>query len=104
MEPEPLDKLDSLRSRIRNCGSLLVAYSGGVDSALVSLVAHQELGGRALACIGVSPSYPQRELRQATDLATQMGFACRQVETGEHANPAYAANAPDRCYYCKTEL
>jgi pyridinium-3,5-biscarboxylic acid mononucleotide sulfurtransferase len=67
-------------------------------------VAHRELGGRALACIGVSPSYPARELRAATGLAAEMGFACRVVETHEHANPAYSANAPDRCFFCKVEL
>jgi pyridinium-3,5-biscarboxylic acid mononucleotide sulfurtransferase len=104
MHPELTNKLDLLRARVRNCGSLLVAYSGGVDSALVALVAHRELGGRALACVGVSPSYPARELRAATDLAAEMGFACRVVETHEHANPAYSANAPDRCFFCKVEL
>ena len=71
---------------------------------VVALVAHRELCGRALACIGVSPSYPARELREATELAAQMGFACRVVQTGEHANPAYAANAPDRCFFCRMTL
>ena len=87
-----------------SCGSALVAYSGGVDSALVMVVAHQELGDRALACIGVSPSYPTREMRAAIELAEQLGVPYRQIDTEEHLDPSYAANPVDRCYFCKTEL
>lgn len=97
-------KLHRLREITRGCGSVLVAYSGGVDSALVMLVAHQELGARALACIGVSPSYPQRELRDALKLAGQIGVPHRLVDTREHTLPGYTSNPSNRCYFCKTEL
>lgn len=97
-------KLAALRQIIRTCGSVLVAYSGGVDSALVMLVSHQELGPRSLACIGVSPSYPQRELRDATELAEKIGVPYRLVETREHTIAGYFANPGNRCYFCKTEL
>lgn len=104
MNPELNEKLAALRQIVRGCGSALVAYSGGVDSALVMVVAHQELGDRALACIGVSPSYPTREMRSAVELAEQLGVPYRQIDTEEHLDPSYAANPVDRCYFCKTEL
>ena len=104
MSPELQDNLDRLREIIGACGSALVAYSGGVDSALVMSLAHRELRGGALACIGVSPSYPQRELRDAVRLARASGFPHRLIHTREHADPNYTANAPNRCYFCKSEL
>lgn len=97
-------KLDRLRELVRGYGSILVAYSGGVDSALVMMVAHQELSERALACIGVSPSYPAREMREAVKLAESAGVPYRLVDTEEHLDPYYAANPVNRCYYCKAEL
>ncbi|MCO5244765.1 MAG: ATP-dependent sacrificial sulfur transferase LarE [Anaerolineae bacterium] len=104
MNPELNEKLTTLRRLVRECNSALVAYSGGVDSALVMVVAHQELGDRALACIGVSPSYPTREMRAAIDLAEQLGVPYRLIDTEEHLDPSYTANPVDRCYFCKTEL
>lgn len=97
-------KLADLRSILRGYGSVLVAYSGGVDSALVMVVAYQELGDRALACIGVSPSYPSREMRDAVELAESMDIPYRLVNTEEHLDPEYAANPVNRCYFCKAEL
>jgi uncharacterized protein len=98
------DVLAGLRSTLRGCESVVVAYSGGVDSALVATVAAQELGARALACIGASPSYPRRELEAATRLAQDRGIRYRVIDTAEHLDSKYRANAPDRCYHCKSEL
>jgi len=102
------DQLDSqlaaLRSYMRRLDSALVAYSGGVDSALVVAVAHQELGARMLACIADSPSLPRRELRRAVQLAEDIGVAIRIVRTNELGDASYAANSGDRCYHCKREL
>lgn len=97
-------KLAQLRAILAGCGSVLVAYSGGVDSALVMAVAHEQLGDRALACIGVSPSYPTREMRDAIELAKNAGIPYRTVDTEEHLDPNYAANPVNRCYFCKSEL
>jgi uncharacterized protein len=67
-------------------------------------MAHATLGRRALACIGVSPSYPERELQAAVELADQRGAAHRLIHTQEHRDPRYAANPVNRCYFCKSEL
>lgn len=104
MTPSLSEKLAAFRLIIRDCGSALVAYSGGVDSALVLAVAHQELGERALGCIGDSPSYPRRELRDAVAWVEQFGAPYRIINTLEHADENYAANPTNRCYFCKSEL
>ena len=99
------DQLDRLRAIIRRLDSVLVAYSGGVDSALVAAVAHEQLGDRALACIGVSPSYHERERRDAISLLNALGAPYRLVDPREHhTDAAYAANSSDRCYFCKAPL
>ena len=101
---ETAQKLEQLRILLRAMDSALIAYSGGVDSALVMVVAHQELGDKALACIGVSPSYPRREMRAAVELAEQLHIPYRLVNTEEYLDENYAANPANRCYFCKTEL
>ncbi len=104
---DPQSALASLEQWLAQFPAVLVAYSGGVDSALVMAVAHRTLsktGGRALACIGTSPSYPERELQAALDLAKQLGAPVRVVPTEELLDPNYAANAANRCYFCKSEL
>ncbi len=97
-------KLQDLRARLRGYGSCLVAYSGGVDSVFLARVAHEELGGRALAVIADSPSLPRRELEEALALAKEFAFPVKVVRTREFDNAEYLANPSNRCYFCKHEL
>ena len=85
-------------------GSVAVAFSGGVDSTLVAVVANRVLGTKALAVTAVSPALAKRELEEATNLAERFGFAHRIINTNEMAEEGYVANSPQRCYFCKTEL
>jgi uncharacterized protein len=98
---EQLQRLRKIFTGMRSC---LIAYSGGVDSALVLAVAHQALGERALGCIGVSPSYPQRERRAAIQLAESIGASYRIVSPQEQLDNRYNRNEADRCYFCRTAL
>ena len=97
-------KRDRLLEQLASFGSCAVAYSGGVDSAVVAKAAQLALGDAAIAVTGVSASLADGELEQAVALAKQIGIRHQQLDTDELANPAYAANAPDRCFHCKTEL
>ena len=94
----------ALRARLGACGSLVVAFSGGADSAYLAWVAATVLGDRLLCVTGDSPSYPARHRATAVRLAGQFQWPHEFLITAEIENPAYRANAPDRCYHCKHEL
>lgn len=97
-------KTSRLRAILREIGSCVVAFSGGVDSALVLHVATLELGAQALGVTGRSESLAEREYSGALAFAGTTGARHEVVETGELADPNYAANPANRCYFCKSEL
>ncbi|MGI8914144.1 MAG: ATP-dependent sacrificial sulfur transferase LarE [Chloroflexota bacterium] len=97
-------KYQALQHLLREMDSVIVAYSGGADSALVLKVAHQVLGNRALGVIAVSASYPESERDQAVALAREIGVPVEEIRTDEMDDPNYVANHGDRCYFCKHEL
>lgn len=98
------NKLDDLKEIISNMGSVIVAYSGGVDSAFLAITANQVLGRQALAVTAKSPSLAPAELKGALDLARRFGLNHRVIETNELERPEYLANNPNRCFFCKDEL
>lgn len=98
------DLLGALRAWFKELGSVLVCYSGGIDSALVLAVAHEQLGQGAVAVTAVSPSLALREREEAARFASTLGARHHFVESHELERPGYAANGPDRCFHCKTEL
>jgi uncharacterized protein len=101
---DPLRKLQALRDHLAPLDRVAVAYSGGVDSTLLLAVAVEVLGDRAVGVLAVSASLPRQELADAVQLASQLGAKLEQVATGEVADPAYAANAPNRCFHCKDHV
>jgi uncharacterized protein len=97
-------RLKSARDIVRKLGSVLVAFSGGVDSTLLLKLAMDELGNGAVAVLASSPAYPESEQAEARALARSMSVRLVEVTTNEIELDAYARNNPDRCFHCKEEL
>ncbi|HEY3900438.1 MAG TPA: ATP-dependent sacrificial sulfur transferase LarE [Chthoniobacter sp.] len=98
------EKIDQLRAQLQAHAPLVVAYSGGVDSAYLLAEAHRALGTQVLGVIADSASLPRQALADALAVAEGFGAKVEVVKTGELDNPEYASNPPNRCYFCKAEL
>ena len=98
------DKFDKVIQTLPNSGRLIIAYSGGVDSTLLSLIAHASLGKNMLAVTARSSSNARAETDYATKLAAEIGLPHKVIDTYEIQNPNYTENGIDRCYHCKSEL
>jgi pyridinium-3,5-biscarboxylic acid mononucleotide sulfurtransferase len=97
-------RLRALEDQLRGLGSLMVAYSGGVDSAFLAATAHRVLGDRMLAVLADSASLARRDMEQAQAFAREQGIPLRVINTAELDKPEYQRNDADRCFHCKTEL
>ncbi len=104
LDAETQAKYEHLQGILRSMESVLVAYSGGVDSALLLKVAHDVLGERAIGAIASSPAYADEETSQAIAVAERLGIPLITLETHELEDERYVANDVNRCYFCKTEL
>jgi uncharacterized protein len=104
MNDNLIAKQHSLEEGIHRLGAVVVAYSGGVDSAYLASICHEVLGARSLAVTAVSPSLSQKERRDAESLAAAQGWEHATVSTHELQRAEYARNDSERCYWCKTEL
>ncbi len=101
---DPGEKQDKLLARLREIGSIMVAFSGGADSAYLAWASHKALGERALAITALSPSFSAYDRQQAEAFARDVNLRHEFVATHEFENPLYVVNQADRCYHCKTEL
>jgi uncharacterized protein len=104
LEADTQARYDLLQTILRDMESVLVAYSGGVDSALLLKVAHDVLGERAIGALASSPAYASEETNEALDVAARMGIPVLTLQTHEMEDERYVANDLNRCYFCKTEL
>lgn len=104
LEADTRARYELLQTILRDMESVLVAYSGGVDSALLLKVAHDVLGERAMGAIASSPAYAGEETAEALDVAARMGIPVLTLQTHELEDERYVANDLNRCYFCKTEL
>jgi len=102
--PDTQSKLHALETDLCRLGSVMVAYSGGVDSAYLAAAAHRVLGDRMLAVLADSPSLARRDMEQALAFAQSIGMPVRVIQTEELDKPEYQRNDANRCFYCKTEL
>jgi pyridinium-3,5-biscarboxylic acid mononucleotide sulfurtransferase len=100
----PDEKLERFRAWLRDAGSVLVCYSGGIDSAFVLAVAHAELGPRAVGMTAVSPSLAESEREDSARIARTIGARHEFVDSHEIERAGYVKNDPDRCFHCKSEL
>jgi uncharacterized protein len=98
------EKQDNLKNILLDMGSVLVAYSGGVDSTFLAVTAHEVLGKNSLAVFAASPVAPPMEKEEAASLAQNVGLRFKIIDSNEMSNPDFVANPPERCYYCKREL
>jgi len=100
----PIVKEERLRKIFRELESVVVAYSGGVDSSYVAYIANAELGPRAVCITGQSASLPAYQRAEIDRIVEKFGFQHEIIQTEELENPGYSANNPDRCFFCKDEL
>lgn len=103
-QQDPNEKQEKMAARLQELGSVMVAFSGGADSAYLAWMAHRTLGERALAITALSPSFSAFDRQQAETFVREENLQHEFVETHEFENPLYVVNQADRCYHCKTEL